>query len=281
MMRVGATGGENDSFRSFAVGDDGNLLPVPQTDFHEDKSNAHEPTGQHLLVDIENVDGDFLNSAEKLAEAMVTLVDMSGLTLLSYHCHGLEPTGVSCVGVLLESHVSFHTWPTEGVITLDLFTCGGQSLLPLVGYIETLFGMNRQGSTDSPRSQWALKHRGFPHDEDPKNPEDVDLDEFLLGWMDYEMKEEVASVETRFQAIEIFDIINPRFRRLHSHKRSLTNDGSYESQYPELFQPDRVVYLDKIMQSRRYGEKEYHEALVHPAMFAHWEPKRVAIIGGT
>ncbi|EEC49071.1 predicted protein, partial [Phaeodactylum tricornutum CCAP 1055/1] len=80
--------------------------------------------GQHLLVDIENVDASFLNSAHQLAFAMVDVIEMSGLTLLSYHCHGLEPIGVSCVGVLLESHVSFHTWPIEGVITLDLFTCG-------------------------------------------------------------------------------------------------------------------------------------------------------------
>ena len=34
---------------------------------------------------------------------------MGGLTLLSYHCHSLLPAGVSCVGVLLESHISFHT----------------------------------------------------------------------------------------------------------------------------------------------------------------------------
>jgi spermidine synthase len=34
------------------------------------------------------------------------------------------------------------------------------------------------------------------------------------------------------------------------------------------------------MKSRVYGEAAYHEALVHPSMFAHENPKRVAIIGG-
>ena len=34
------------------------------------------------------------------------------------------------------------------------------------------------------------------------------------------------------------------------------------------------------MQSRRSGDAPYHEALVHPAMFTHKNPKRVAIIGG-
>jgi len=75
----------------------------------------HEPSGQHLLIDIKSVNGVFLNSEEQLAQAMVDLINLSGLTMLSYHCHGLPPVGVSCVGVLLESHISFHTWPIQGV----------------------------------------------------------------------------------------------------------------------------------------------------------------------
>eukprot|EP00536_Pseudo-nitzschia_multiseries_P014414 jgi/Psemu1/214583/e_gw1.698.6.1 len=79
---------------------------------------------QHLLVDIKGIEATFLDSEERLAKAMVDTVNHAGLTMLSYHCHKLIPKGVSCVGVLLESHISFHTWPDEGVITLDLFTCG-------------------------------------------------------------------------------------------------------------------------------------------------------------
>lgn len=84
------------------------------------KEEIHEPAGQHLLVDIKFVDSVFLNSESRLANAMVELISMSGLTMLSYHCHGLPPVGVSCVGVLMESHISFHTWPVEGVSTLML-----------------------------------------------------------------------------------------------------------------------------------------------------------------
>ena len=50
--------------------------------------------------------------------------------------------------------------------------------------------------------------------------------------------------------------------------------------HPDLFKPDRIVYLDGITQSRLLGEAAYHEALVHPAMVSHENPKRVAIIGG-
>ena len=75
-----------------------------------DDEEVHLPSGQHLLIDIKNVDSNFLNSEQQLAEAMVQLVNESKLTLLSYHCHSLIPMGVSCVGVLLESHVSTYIY---------------------------------------------------------------------------------------------------------------------------------------------------------------------------
>ena len=81
---------------------------------NDDSDGLHLPAGQHLLVDIKNVDSEFLNSEERLAAAMVELINESKLTLLSYHCHSLVPICVSCAGVLLESHVScrwlFQIW---------------------------------------------------------------------------------------------------------------------------------------------------------------------------
>lgn len=47
-----------------------------------------------------------------------------------------------------------------------------------------------------------------------------------------------------------------------------------------MFEPDCLVFLDGILQSCSSGDAEYHEALVHPSMFAHNAPKRVAIVGG-
>ena len=48
----------------------------------------------------------------------------------------------------------------------------------------------------------------------------------------------------------------------------------------ECTEKDRMVFLDDVLQSRSYGEAAYHEALVHPALFTHEEPRRIAIIGG-
>lgn len=49
---------------------------------------------------------------------------------------------------------------------------------------------------------------------------------------------------------------------------------------PEYVTPDRLLFLDGTLQSLRSSERIYHEAMVHPAMFAHPNPKRVAILGG-
>jgi S-adenosylmethionine decarboxylase proenzyme, Bacillus form len=152
----------------------------------------HVPAGQHLLVDIKNVDGTFLNSELRLAQAMVNVVNESKLTLLSYHCHKLIPMGVSCVGVLLESHISFHTWPEEGVITLDLFTCGSGELVPVLPIIEKLFAIPIEDdhATDPPQIVWSHKLRGF-------NPEHSilgdDLGQFVLERTQMDLKVEVGS----------------------------------------------------------------------------------------
>ena len=163
---------------------------------HDDEE--HFPAGQHLLIDIENVEMQFLNSMERLANAMIELVNECGLTLLSYHCHMLEPVGVSCVGVLLESHVSFHTWPWEGVITLDLFTCGPNSLLPVVSLAQSLFAVPESLSeTGKPLKEpyviWAHKLRGYREDQDKGGyQKDIDITSLAMVGARNDYKKQVC-----------------------------------------------------------------------------------------
>ena len=76
---------------------------------------------------------------------------------------------------------------------------------------------------------------------------------------------QIFNFQTKFQRIDIYDenfdiVIAPEYR--------------------EYYPPSRVVFLDGVQQSSAHGNEAYHEALVHPAMFSHPDPKRVAIIGG-
>ena len=198
--------------------------PPPPLDLSPDviaQSLQHSPAGQHLLVDIANVDADFLDSEERLTQAMVDTVKETGLTMLSYHCHKLMPAGISCVGVLMESHISFHTWPEEGVITLDLFTCGPYPLLPnAVETMERLFGIRRSGdNAEDVRVKWSHELRGFrpeqqQHDGDNGENPSVnsvdgysDLSYMVLSPLDVYSKKQVYSNLTKFHRVDIWDVL--------------------------------------------------------------------------
>jgi S-adenosylmethionine decarboxylase proenzyme len=176
-------------------------------------SLEHSPSGQHLLVDIANVEAAFLDSEERLTDAMVNTVNDTGLTMLSYHCHKLTPAGISCVGVLMESHISFHTWPDEGVITLDLFTCGPYPLLPnAVETMGRLFGIQRHPEEEV-RVKWSHELRGFrPEGEKSNNAIDgySDLSFMIHSPLDLYSKQQIYSNLTKFHRVDIWDVVEVR-----------------------------------------------------------------------
>jgi len=253
-----------------------------------DNGELHEPAGQHLLVDIKGIEADFLDSEERLAKAMVDTVNHAGLTMLSYHCHKLIPKGVSCVGVLLESHISFHTWPDEGVITLDLFTCGNNPLVPVVKTIKELFGIPR--ANDQIEMQWSHELRGFRNKDkiaDGQNDNyaildhNSDLSQMVWSPIDCPVKDQIVSTLTKFQRVDIWDIVG--LEETPSHEDAIKHNlqpGDPRWHTAEVVSPTRMLFLDGILQSESGSQKEYHEALVHAGMFSHPNPKRVAIVGG-
>jgi S-adenosylmethionine decarboxylase len=77
-----------------------------------------------------------------------TSVNHGPLTsLIRYHRaanvfqHSFVPQGVTIVIALSESHVSCHTWPEEGAIAIDSYTCGGGNpkliVLELLKYLNS------------------------------------------------------------------------------------------------------------------------------------------------
>lgn len=254
-------------------------LPLNLSAETRQMAEKHVPSGQHLLVDIEGIEASFLDSEERLTKAMIKTVDEAKLTMLSYHCHKLLPAGISCVGVLLESHISFHTWPEEGVITLDLFTCGANPLLPVVSTIERLFGVGENVST-----KWSHELRGFRSEkEKKKNYLDnfSDLSLWILSPLEVYSKKQVFSNLTKIQRVDIWDLAE--MDHFPSHDDGIKHNlkaGDPRWLDQEFSTPDRILFLDGTVQSLTSSEKEYHEALIHPAMFSHPKPTNVAILGG-
>ncbi len=164
-----------------------------------DELESSQPTAEHLMVDMKNVDGAFLNSVHRLATAMIDVVNAANLTLLSYHCHGMQPTGVSCVGILMHNYISFHTWPDDGVITFDLVAAEGKSIMPMVPVIKENFGVPQAASyhgdvIHQPSMRWAHKLRGFHHRSTKISNlfQMTDLGKFLVSILGTEYKEQVT-----------------------------------------------------------------------------------------
>ena len=78
--------------------------------------------GTHIIIDF--YDAQQLDDQAHIERTMRACIEASGATLLHIHLHPFEPTGVSGVAVLAESHISVHTWPEAGFAAFDVFMCG-------------------------------------------------------------------------------------------------------------------------------------------------------------
>ncbi|KAL7568819.1 hypothetical protein ACA910_007233 [Epithemia clementina (nom. ined.)] len=254
--------------------------------------------GEHLLVDIEGVDADFLDSESRLAQAMIDTTKEAGLELLSYHCHSLEPKGVSCVGVLLESHMSFHTWPDEGVITLDLYVttvstnteqqAKQQPLVPnVVESVKRLFGVRGAGKAPRPlNARWSHEFRGFDPAASQANYgihlAGSDLALWVLSPLEMYSKTLVHSSWTQSnQRVDIWDLVEVTDTPSQADviKYGL-KEGDPRLYTPELVTPWRVVFLNGKLTVMVDEEEVLMETLVHPALFAHRRPEQVTVLAG-
>ena len=80
--------------------------------------------GKHLLLEVYNVDFDLLNDVISLQEVMESGIRRAKMTILNIFSHCFIPQGCTVVIALSESHVSCHTWPENGCLAVDVYTCG-------------------------------------------------------------------------------------------------------------------------------------------------------------
>jgi len=80
--------------------------------------------GKHLLLEVYDVDYDLINSIEDLKNVMIRGIERADMTILNVFSHCFIPQGCTVVIALAESHVSCHTWPENGCLAVDVYTCG-------------------------------------------------------------------------------------------------------------------------------------------------------------
>ncbi len=80
--------------------------------------------GKHLLLEVYDVDFEAINDVESLQNVMINGIKRAKMTILNVFSHCFIPQGCTIVISLAESHVSCHTWPENGCLAIDVYTCG-------------------------------------------------------------------------------------------------------------------------------------------------------------
>lgn len=80
--------------------------------------------GRHLLYDAWTERTECLCGVPAWRALLVQAATAAGATVVGTQFKAFEGGGLTGVVLLAESHLSVHTWPEEGFVALDCFTCG-------------------------------------------------------------------------------------------------------------------------------------------------------------
>jgi S-adenosylmethionine decarboxylase len=92
--------------------------------------NATEHFGVHFMLDGYGADPDVLSNKEILTEMLTSIPAKLGMHTISSPLvvevgplNKKDPGGISGFVLIAESHLSFHTFPKRGFVTIDVYTC--------------------------------------------------------------------------------------------------------------------------------------------------------------
>ena len=81
-----------------------------------------KPSGKHLIIDLYSAHS--LNDLKIMKQAIYAIIQQTQSTLLSENFHHFQPSGITGIACLAESHISVHTWPESHFAAFDIFICG-------------------------------------------------------------------------------------------------------------------------------------------------------------
>ena len=82
---------------------------------------------KHILFDLSKCSSKLLDDETFIKDSLVEASKVAGCELLKVETHKFEPQGVTGYALLVESHMSIHTWPETGLAKCDIFCCGNKA----------------------------------------------------------------------------------------------------------------------------------------------------------
>lgn len=85
---------------------------------------ANRFAGCHVLAEFTGVDPALADDAVRLREILRDALTGAGANVCEIVDKRFDPSGVTVLALLAESHASMHTYPERGALFVDVFTCG-------------------------------------------------------------------------------------------------------------------------------------------------------------
>lgn len=100
-----------------------------------------DDSGNHIILDIIGADTSLLKNAHVLHSFFLKLLTESDFHVIDYLTYkfAMQGEGVTGLYLLSESHLSYHTYPENEYISIDIYTCGVKKI-SLHKKIQTFFG---------------------------------------------------------------------------------------------------------------------------------------------
>lgn len=79
--------------------------------------------GSQIIAELISCQSDKLSHCQDLEQLLRLGIERFDLELKSIHSHQFEPVGVTVIAIIGASHVALHTYPEDGHVSVDIFTC--------------------------------------------------------------------------------------------------------------------------------------------------------------
>lgn len=113
--------------------------------------------GQHVLADFFECDVDVLGDVDRVKEYMHQAARRANATIVTEEFHKFNPWGVSGAVIIMESHLTIHTWPEYGYAAVDIFTCGKSLLLwEALSYLKEKLGCKKMEYNEILRGKFKM-----------------------------------------------------------------------------------------------------------------------------
>jgi len=80
--------------------------------------------GRHIILELYGCNVETLSKPIEMEQILQAAALAMGATIVKSTFHHFSPLGVSGVVIIIESHLTVHTWPEYGYAAVDIFTCG-------------------------------------------------------------------------------------------------------------------------------------------------------------